>query len=143
MTQAEVAQMRERQLAPPTSCVFIAGDTLVGYGQVLSHPVAIVQRTAADVQTWWRAPDLGCVTLQYRVQRKQADGSLSVTAEGRAKSLRLEEPDPRLFDQGEAYTELKPSDRLRRELRSRGIPWNEGIQRQADRDDQRYSLPRR
>ena len=65
----------------------------------------------------------------------QADGSLGLITEGRAKSLRLEEPDPHLFDSGKTYTDLKPSERLRRELQSRGIPWDEEFQRQGERQD--------
>jgi hypothetical protein len=144
MTPNEVTQLRQRALAAPVNCAY-PGDSLVGYGQVLGHPAAIVQHTpvSVSVSTSWKAADLGCVSLQYRIQTKQADGSLRLIAEGRAKSLRLEEPDPRLFDPGPTYTELKPSDRLRRELQSRGIPWNEQFQREGEDKDKLYSRPRK
>jgi hypothetical protein len=48
------------------------------------------------------------------------------------------EPDPRLFDEGATYTELKPSDRLRLDTARVGILWNQSLQQEADREDALY-----
>jgi hypothetical protein len=136
-----VAAYKEGLLNPPETCVGAAGETLVGYTKILGQNVAIIKSTSSsnEVLTRWVAPALGCLTLQYRVDLKQADGSVKVEAEGRPTSLQLQEPDPDLFSSGATYTELMPSQRIRKLLTSEGLAWNQTYQDQGQQLDSAYS----
>jgi hypothetical protein len=82
----------------------------------------------AIVKTWdrgsggeaWLAPALGCKELQWQQASLQPDGSRRIELEGKLVSFTLSEPDARLFDLGTSYTEVKPSELLRREVKAAG-----------------------
>jgi hypothetical protein len=134
-SQKDVAWRNQRLLNPSADCVFANYENLIGKDAVLGHAADVVSTSFTG--TVWRAPDLGCETVQSREGYKH-NGGFMLEAETRAISLKLGEPDPRLFDEGKSYAELKPSDLLRREMASVGIPWDDNLQQHADRDDKLY-----
>jgi hypothetical protein len=90
--------------------------------------------------TEWRIRALSCQRIQFRLEEAQADGSWKLVAEGRPVSLTLGEPDPRLFEEGAGYVELKPSERVRRQVTRLGHPeamadWAKW----AEREDKMYT----
>jgi len=90
--------------------------------------------------TYWRVPDLACQTLTYRVDQEKGDGSWQMLTEERVVSLKLQEPDARLFDDGSGYIEVKPSEVERRLLEKAGVsqeaePWKT----EKERLDKAYS----
>jgi hypothetical protein len=110
-SEAQAAVWRARMLNPSRNCAF-PGDTVVVEGAtLLDQKVAVVKRRTSfgPVITAWRAPDLGCEQLQYRVEDPQPDGSYKLVTEDKGVSLKLIEPDPALFDEGRDYAELRPS----------------------------------
>jgi len=119
------AGARHRQLMthPPSNCVF-TGETLLGFSTEMGQRVAIIRQSGVAhedlIETWWRAPNLCCKRLRFQIQTKQTDGELKLAAEARPISLKLEEPPATLFDEGANYDEVKPSERLRRDLAKTG-----------------------
>lgn len=107
------AAYKRDHLYPPSNCVFGEGDTLLkAHDIVLGHPVVVIRHdSVGNIRvTSWKAPDLGCVQLQYRVEKKEMDGSYQLMSQEKAVSLQLTEPNPQLFDTGQFYTEMRPSD---------------------------------
>jgi hypothetical protein len=127
--QGELAQFRRGFLHPPANCVRRVGETLLGYAEVVSERVAIVRESplqgggVADPLrfTYYRAPNLACETLEYQVE-EQAGGSWRLITKSSVVSLRLEEPDPGLFDVPSTYTESRPSELQHKLLQKMGIP---------------------
>lgn len=117
---------RKSNLRQPASNCLQPGDTLLGTELVLGYPTVKIRqrslplRQGAEVTanpwvtTCWRAPTLACEELQSQVEVKQADGALKLTGATRPVSLKIGEPDPRLFDEGTNYTEVSPSDLIRK-----------------------------
>lgn len=134
----DVPRRAQLLVNPPADCVFAGWEKFIKKDTVLGHTVDMVRHGFADTE--WRARDLGCQTIESRNGYKHGDGLL-LDGETRAVVLKLGGPSPRLFDDGRNYAELKPSDFLRRETARAGIPWNEDLQREADRDD-RFYLPK-
>jgi len=127
-----VAWRRERLLHPPTNCVFANYEILLRNDTLLGHNVAVVSESYTD--TVWRAPNLGCEVIQRRSGYKH-DGAFKLQSEMRPLRLKRGEPDPRLFDEGAGYTELKPSELLRRVMAKAGIPWDANLQQEGERSD--------
>ncbi len=110
-SEQQAAWLSSQMLHSAQNCVTV-GETLVAErAAVLDHEVAVVKRILklGPTLTVWRAPDLGCAELQYRIEDPQPDGSYKLVTEDRAVSLKLVEPDPALFDEGRDYAELRPS----------------------------------
>jgi len=63
-------------------------------------------------------------------------GSRKIREEGKLVSFSLSEPDPRLFDLGAGYAEVKPSELLRREMKAAGRAL---IAERAVEEDQKYA----
>lgn len=126
-------------LNPPANCVSQSAEKFVGNDNVMGQETAIVTRSLANEDfTFWRAPALGCLVLRYRVEIPQPNGSRKLQLEAKPLNLTLGEPDPRLFDLGESYAELKPSEIIRRQAQRVGLSWNEEIDRESQRSDQKY-----
>jgi hypothetical protein len=128
-------------------CVFIPDESFVGYDELLGQKVAIVNgivatRDANEAWTYWRAPALGCHLLQYRVEAIEPDGSRRLQLESRPLSLMLQEPDPALFDEGEGYTELAPSEASRREAQRLSVTLDATFEQQSKVADEIYSKRR-
>ncbi|MGH9396224.1 MAG: hypothetical protein ACRD18_05170 [Terriglobia bacterium] len=118
------AEYRRIHLNPPSNCVF-GGDTLLQeHGTVLGHPVVVIGHNGVGALhiTMWKASDLGCTQLQYRVEKLQPDGSYKLMSEEKTVSLELTEPDPELFSPGESYTEMRPSDLSSKSRAMFGLP---------------------
>lgn len=108
----DTAFHRKMVLHPPSNCVF-GGETLIReHDVILGHDADMIEHMAlSNVKTTsWQAPDLACTQLQYRVEERQPDGSYKLTSMQKPVSLQLKEPDSRLFEGGQDYTELRPSE---------------------------------
>jgi hypothetical protein len=123
VSAGQVERFNAQRLRTTPDCVKAAGEVWAGAGTVAGQGVELVvtetpiyngQRTRKETE--WRAPALGCRTLTYKVEDQQADGSWFLRTEGRVVSLKLEEPDPKLFDDGAGYAEVKPSE-IERKIR--------------------------
>ena len=115
-SQHQAAWLKSKLLHAPQNCVWV-GETLAAEGVALLGQKVVVVKMGpphGPLITDWRAPDLGCVGLQYHVEDPQPDGSNKLVTEDRAVSLQLVEPGPALFDEGRDYEELRPSALLSR-----------------------------
>lgn len=130
---------KQRLLHPPADCVLANYEELIGNDVVLSHKVNVM--SVSFQNTAWRAPNLGCEEIQSR-QGYNHEGVFKLLSETKAVSLKLGEPDIRLFDPGVRYAELRPSEVLRRETTRVGIRWSEILQQEADREDAMYLAKR-
>jgi hypothetical protein len=137
---AEQANRLNQFLADaPADCVYYPGERLLGHDSVLGQRTAVVSATqfaeGADQKlTRWRAVSLGCKTLKYRLEAKNRDGSRHLLAEEKPLILKLGEPVPALFDTGENYVELKPSQQWRLEAQHFGIGWNPPAELEKSKD---------
>jgi hypothetical protein len=141
-----LASFNAQRLRATPDCVRTAGEVRVGEDTVAGQGVVVVERELPTAEgqgkmkeTDWRAPELACPTLSYKVEQQQADGSWWLRTEGRVVSLKLEEPDPKLFDDGAGYTEAKPSE-IQRKLREiQGIPVDDATwSQEAEQMDKAY-----
>lgn len=135
-----IRRMRAQLTNPPPDCLG-PGETLLGYGEVLGERVAIVKGRPIDANefTAWKAPRLGCKSLQHRIEAQQPDGSRKLVTLGRAVSLQVGEPDSSLFDEGVTYSEARPSESLRKVAQKLGLPWDDNLQKEGEHLDNRYS----
>src|SRR5205807_3085481 len=104
---------------------------------VLGHPVAVDRWTTVDgsQSTDWRAPDLGCVSFQYVLEKRQPDGSYKLSTKEKPVSLQLGEPDQRLFEIGAEYAEVHPSEAFGKVLALLGkTPRPETAERDKNQD---------
>lgn len=141
MKSNELAAMKERLRNPPANCVFrTEGDPFFVHNEsLLGHEVAVIQSsTEGERGTFWRSRDLGCEELQFRYESVRPDGTLKVTSEERLVSLKIGEPDPRLFDIGSNLTEMKPSDAHRLFFQKLPIPEDEDTKRVSEQLDAKY-----
>jgi hypothetical protein len=133
-----MAEIKARLLYPPENCVS-PGYTFLGYGELHGLRVAIASHSHDGGQrTYWRAPSLGCQDLEVRDEGLTSSGSRGLRVETRTANLSLDEPEPELFTEGEGYEEVTPSEALRRGIRWAGLPWDDSMQRWADKADQGY-----
>lgn len=115
-------------------------DKLLGQTVLFSQQVDIVK-------TWdrgsggqeWLAPGLGCKEFQWQNAVSEPDGSRKIGSEGKPVRFSLGEPDPRLFDLGASYAEVRPSELLRREMRASGVRWNSELAKEAAQQDEGYA----
>lgn len=89
--------------------------------------------------TWWRAPELGCATLQETYTQVRANGSFRLVSETKFVSLKLGPPDMALFAIPSDYRNLKPSEALRAWATRAGQGWGPQLQEQAEREDAQYA----
>lgn len=127
-----LARHNSARLHPPPDCIRSRDEHSVGSDNLFGQPVAIVRKDLVGGTppaiggrklTEWDAPNLGCVTLTYTVEDKKPDGTWWRTTEQRVVSLKLEEPDPHLFEDEPAYTEAtrdEVASRLLQERKKRG-----------------------
>lgn len=137
----EVAPVRDTlSIAPrPPDCLGPL-DKLLGRTTLFGQLVDVVK-------TWdrgsggeeWLAPALGCKEFQWQNATMQSDGSLRIDSEAKPLSFTLGEPDVRLFDLGARYTEIKPSELRRRELKAAGVHWNPELAKEGVQEDERYA----
>lgn len=139
-----MAQARTTKLFNhPLNCADPPTFEFAGRGTIAGEPVAIV-RDEPESRGWattiWKAPGLGCETLQYRTNR-----NFKLLTEMRTTSLVLGEPDPRLFDiSSSGYKEMKPSDIVRAYDRKYGhILENENMEALDAADKNYFGTPRR
>jgi hypothetical protein len=139
LSAEQLAQRKSFLLHPPENCIK-PGETLVGFEALDGRHAAVVKEplTGNTQVTAWRDSTLGCATLQLNDERVQPDGTRKLVAQSRLVSLSLDEPDPALFDTGAGYTEMKPSERLRKQTEHDGVAWDENLERQGERLDKAY-----
>lgn len=116
-SQEAVDGWRTLILQPPAGCVFNSTDLLLQAhgGEVLGQVVSEVRPPSPpDYRiTSWKAPGLACETLEYKSEKEQPDGSYVLSSWQKPISLHIGEPDPKLFDPGHGYAEMKPSQLAR------------------------------
>jgi hypothetical protein len=140
----QLERFNAQRLRGSPDCLRTAGEVRIGADTLAGQFVVVVRNDQLGGSyvrrvTDWRAPELGCQTLKYRVEDQKADGTWRLMTEGRLVSLKLEEPDPKLFDQGADYAEAKPSDVHRKILEMQGTPVDEATWReQAEQMDRAY-----
>lgn len=128
---------------PAANCAR-SGETVLGYKTVMKERVAVVQETAEvdgvpRMFQYWRAPALGCQTLHYEERLEQSNGTWTIGIEGTLVSLSLQEPPASLFDEGNTYTELPPSERIKAKFHRLGISADDpGLQQWMRRSDEDY-----
>ena len=91
-----------------------SGETRKSRDEVLMGQLTNVIQVGSPAQgrrfTFWKAPQLGCVPIQYRTEvRKSREEPYALESEGRLVRLSIAEPEPVLLDAGANYTELSPS----------------------------------
>lgn len=140
MSAKAVDQRNSRLAHPPENCV-APGETLVGFGELLNHKVALVRwpQSGNERVTQSQAIDLGCQSLLDQVEDQQPDGSWAVVAETRTAGLTIGQPDPSLFDTGAAYAEMSPSQMLRKAEAYSGTAASYGTDQTAKAQDKAYS----
>lgn len=141
----QLERFNAQRLRGSPDCLRVAGEVRSGHDILAGQHVVVVRNdqlgggSYVTRETDWRAPELGCQTLTYRVEDQKPDGTWRLLTEGRSASLRLEEPDPKLFDQGADYAEAKPSEVHRKILEMQGTPVDEATWReQAEQMDRAY-----
>ena len=135
----QIAADEERLRHLPHNCLSLPDEKIAGQGVILGHAVIALARQIADEKTTiWRAPDLACQALEVRTETLQPDGSYKLKAETKAVSLIVGEPDTSLFEVPATYSSEKPSDLLWKEYERIGAPWDDKVQRNADRLDAQY-----
>lgn len=122
-TPAGAAKHQAMMLNPPSNCLSPGMKLIKAQDVVLGHKVVVVQSAPSGpyMVTEWDAPDLGCTPLQYRAEGRQPDGSWKLTVVAKAISLDVTEPNPKLFDEGRSYIEMKPSQIERTLLEKNGV----------------------
>ncbi len=111
----------------PGSAVAVASGVVTCGPSVREEELAgvrtqVVPFTAKQIRmTEWRAPDLGCAVLAYRVEKQDSSGAWGLLTTTRLVNLTLQEPDPRLFDDS-GYKEVVPSEYELKGLSQAGMP---------------------
>ena len=135
---SEWARVKEMKYDPQSNCL-LPGATFLQYGTILGQRVAISRYMTRESRvTDWRALDLQCTSLQYKLETKQDDGSFKPLTEARPVSLVLGEPDPLLFDIPLDYTSTRPSEALRRQAVAVGNEWTPEMDEVARGIDGKY-----
>jgi len=149
MSAKSTCRPKRREVAPAreTSSYGRRPPDCLGHLDKLLAQTVLFGQKVDIVKTWdhgsagqeWLAPALGCKELQWQNASLRPDGSRRIDMEGKLVSFNLGEPDARLFDPGTGYTELKPSELLRREMKAAGVPWSPELDEEADKEDYRYT----
>ena len=134
----ELAALREKLGNPPVDCLYWPKARVISRETLFGQPVVILQKTYKTENiriTKWLAPQLGCESLQWRLETQQPDGSYKLETDEKLISLEMKEPDPFLFDLGAHYDEVLPSEMIRRALHSIGVPESPESQQHGERAD--------
>jgi len=97
---AELAALKERLTNPPVDCLYWPNARVISRETLFGQPVVVLQKTYKTENiriTKWLAPQLGCESLQWRLETQQPDGSYKLEPDERLISLEMKEPDPFLF----------------------------------------------
>lgn len=131
----ELARWKAGLYKAPENCL-ASGDVLIGSESVLNHATLVVKKQSLPLggatgpvpndteMTEWRAPDLGCHVVQYRIEVPKPGGVKSITI-GRATRLAIGEPDSQMFNEGVNYPEKSPSEMVRAGAAKAGIQLND------------------
>ena len=121
----EMAVLKGRLRNPPVDCLYWPKARVISRETLFGQPVVVLQKTykMENIRiTKWLAPQLGCESLQWRLETQQTDGSYKLEADEKLISLEMKEPDPFLFAPGAHYEEVLPSEIIRRAPHSIGVP---------------------
>lgn len=143
---AELAALKQRLTNPSPDCLYRPDAKLVGretlFGQellvlqVMMNGVAVFDAKPSNFrETHWIAPQLGCESLQWRLEEQLPNGSYKLQTDERLISLEIKEPDPAFFDPSENYEEALPSEIIRRHYEKVGIPEPAESQKEGERKD--------
>jgi len=132
----EMAVLKGRLRNPPVDCLYWPKARVISRETLFGQPVVVLQKTykMENIRiTKWLAPQLGCESLQWRLETQQPDGSYKLEADEKLISLEMKEPDPFLFAPGAHYEEVLPSEIIRRALHSIGVPESPESQQHGER----------
>jgi hypothetical protein len=117
LSEEEAGSLIQSLTVPSPDCGAKTPE-LLRHDTYSGQEVAVIQSLIPNKYrvTYWRAPKLGCEALYYTTEEIHADGTFTLVSEAKTSRLVLGDPDPRLFDLGEAYEEVKPSEARRRLL---------------------------
>ena len=139
-------RLRHSLTSAPRDCG--APENLLRFDQVRGEPVAVLQNIVPGKYrvVRWVAPGLGCEDLYSKSESLNSDGTFTLSLEAQTTDFTRGDPDPRWFDMGDTFTEMKPSYAHRRFLQHIGMPLDsrealEFIQH-GERSDQRYGVVR-
>lgn len=145
----QVAHATVRLFRPPANCQPNGTEDVKGFGAVSGQRVAIVSQpwrpsvtSPLDKMqiTNFRAPQLGCETLEYSVEVAHPDGTRYILDKARVVSLTLGDPDESLFEVSPTLTEVLPSEMWRRYAEIRGVsPTPQEAETWAREDEAYYS----
>ncbi len=132
----ELGGLRQALIRSPRDCGASPPIALVGFDHVGDLEVAVKQSIIPGKfrVTRWAAPKLGCEALYDKSEALQKDGSFRIAWEAKVSQLTLDEPDPRLFDIGEDFSELTPSEGQRLLVRGMGLRLPPAEERQLERE---------
>jgi hypothetical protein len=94
---------------------FVGSETALGLPVFHYTSVKDVSNMGANgaaslTQERWRWQGLDCLAIREKDVFKDQAGRVTATSERRPVSITIGDPDPELFDLGEGYAEVKPSD---------------------------------
>ena len=140
---AEAGAMKWALTNPQRDCGAHPPQTVLRHDSVDGEEVVVIQLVAGQYRlTRWVAPKLGCEALYYKSEAIKADGSFSVSVEAKLSQFVLGEPDPKWFDPGQDFPEVKPSDAYRLLLKDMGLELNAEERMQIEQEgreaDRRY-----
>lgn len=115
------AARKVRLLNPPKDCLW-PYDVLESHEVVGGVPVNVVEMPRGNSRTIEkRAPDYACASLAAKGEDKQPDGTWRTRWEERFVQFRPGEPDSRLFEPGNGYREMSPSQVRAEALHQQGV----------------------
>lgn len=106
--ERQEAAMVIRQISRPLRNCGVDEGKIVGHETVAGQDTIVFvdkinERRELKIRI---APDLGCEALRFTQTAVRSDGSPSLASESRILHFKLGEPDARLFDTGDGYTEV-------------------------------------
>jgi hypothetical protein len=133
------AALRARELRLAHHSCAEKWEALLRFEVLFGVRFAVVKTIPVDVfgTTSWRSPELGCETLQYETETVRAGRAVVLTKQ-RLVSFAWAEPGSKLFDAGAHYTELRPSELLRKQAGAEGGLWNADLAKLAAAEDAMY-----
>ncbi len=139
----QVAFLRNRLSNPPKDCEVGRAGTVLRADQIMGENVSVVEAVSGEYRlTHWSAPRLGCESIYYRSEKRNPDGSYSLSAEAKPVVFVVGEPDAKYFDPGASYEDMKPSAVQTKFFQQMGLEENKGQQDRQRKLDEKYGQRR-
>ena len=137
-----IAAMKASATNPSQDCLSgpRSREVLLRFDTINAEKVAVIQGVTGQFRlTRWAAPRLDCEILYYESEQVQDDGSFALAVRGKLSSLVFAEPDGRLFDMGNEYSEMRPSDIQTKAAENMGIQETLEMRQHALKRDKGYA----